>query len=199
MLCLLQLASRSTGISAQSHELLGCDIATLGLFPARLTLFQREVHPMATDVRSIRFHAILWSLVAYGLSLVLPALREPRGAQGADNDIYGIQCLILVPFVMLYPAWYANWLFFIGLGIFVRKRYVAAFWCGLISILLALTTVGLFSAQLQRWLDRRDKAVFPLGPGYFSWLLSMVILTVGARWQMPRSAAQRPPAPPSSP
>ncbi len=127
----------------------------------------------------------------YLLSLCLPAMRisgEPR------KWYWGIQCLTYVPYVMTGLPWWANPCFLLGLTLLFLGRRRGAFWCGVFGALLASGTIFLVLPDLAAWISAMSSGLektFPLGPGYFVWLASMIGLTWSAK-QLPQSA------PPSS-
>jgi hypothetical protein len=101
-------------------------------------------------------------LALYVASCVLPAIGKPR------NVIPGIVCLIWVPWVCLFPGWWANPLFFAGCSFLGGRRPAAARSCAILALLLAasvpLTTGGLDCFQI----------------GYAFWTASIALLAVAS-------------------
>lgn len=94
----------------------------------------------------------------YLASLPLPAFRnEP-------SPVLGIHCLILIPFVFMYAAWWANLCWFAGCICLSMDKPGWAIGLGALASTLAVSVF--------RYPDPH------LGPGYYAWLASLLTLTV---------------------
>lgn len=101
---------------------------------------------------------LAWIAALYVLALILPAFVANH-----DSTTYGFHCLILIPFVCLYPAWWANPLFFVGCGYLAAGNRRWAWRLGLAALLLAVSfgmMVGLKDIRI----------------GYAVWMWAMVAL-----------------------
>jgi hypothetical protein len=117
----------------------------------------------------------------YLISLCLPVLYE-----NGHWTLWGCQCLLLFPIVMMFPSWWANPLFAVGLYFLGKGQRRVAFWCGCIALTLALGFMCVFYRATS----------FPFGPGYFAWVICMLGLVLSAKFLSPELA--EPPSPPLS-
>lgn len=115
------------------------------------------------DIRCRNERIIKWGrvglIVLYLVSLLLPSMYATIYLKAGWRP--GFLCLILVPFVMALPPWWANPVFFVGLFSFFVGKFEFACQCGIVATLLSLSTPIFF----------RDNS---LGPGYYTWLSCMV-------------------------
>jgi hypothetical protein len=103
--------------------------------------------------------------VCYAISLPLPASYGSHG-----QAWLGITCLILVPWVLLFPAWYANLFLFIGMLVLAMGKPRGALVLGSIATFAALSF--LLANGLATWRS--------LGIAYYLWLACMVLLVVAS-------------------
>ena len=111
----------------------------------------------------------------YLVSLCLPAIYSGgRGGGffggGGIETMWGIQCLLFVPFVMIMVPWWANPPFFLGLLFLIYGTRRVAFYCALSALLLGLCSVFYF--------DWDGSAGFTFGPGYYAWISCLIGLLV---------------------
>jgi hypothetical protein len=90
--------------------------------------------------------------------------------------IYGWHCLILMPYVLLSPYWYANPVYFAAVFLSFRGRCRSAALAGLVAGALALMFFGVVLISNVKNLG----SLLPL-PGAWLWLLSIWRLTISAR------------------
>ena len=112
-----------------------------------------------------------WLIVFFLISLCLPSLYmvPERGAQWFNRPtgwVWGIVCLSF-PVAWLFPPWWANPCFFVGMVSLRQNRATLAFRCGVLAIFLSVSTVVVFS----------ESDVSSFGPGYFLWLILLAFRT----------------------
>ena len=82
------------------------------------------------------------SLLLYAVACCLPAYWRYGAPDG--QYVYGLFCLIALPFVLISPAWYANPLFFWGCIALAGGNARRASWAGLAATILALSFIASF-------------------------------------------------------
>jgi len=145
---------------------------------------------MAQPAQSSRRHCLAICTLLYAMSLYLPVLVLPPllPRQYHYVSVRGFQCL---PAVIM-PWWWANVLFVVGLIFLVLGRRTAAHLCGIAATGLALSLTFLVLGFLDSWASgsaRAPCAGFPLLPGYFAWLGSMIMLVWFTSEPRPRYTA----------
>jgi hypothetical protein len=114
----------------------------------------------------------LWLIASlYTAALITPAVDFDQSFK------LGFECLILVPWVCMFPEWWANPLLFLGWFLLARRRFSAACWCAAIAGHLALFTFLHFTLAL---------------PGFFLWLASIFALFISGLAGEERGKATRP-------
>ncbi len=112
------------------------------------------------------------SLLLYGVACVLPAFG---GEWAFDvHGIWGALCLVYLPFVLLYPAWWANPLYFWACVSLARGKARRASVISLIALVLALSFAAMTGGEV-------------LQAGFYCWIASILGLAATA-W----SARQNP-------
>jgi hypothetical protein len=125
-----------------------------------------------------RFVLMALSAAVFGLSLALPAIfvSEP-----APNNAYGGGICLLTGWLSLlefWPMWLANPLLLACLIFLGCKKYGIALGLGLVAIALALCSLTI--TEMLRDEGGTMVPVTGFGSGFYLWLLSMVIPTVGS-------------------
>jgi len=123
-----------------------------------------------------RFVIIAVSLVVLGVSLALPALViEPP-----TQPIMAWDCFLLgwLTLLLAWPMWLANPLYLVGLVFLGFKKYHISFGLGVVAIALALCSFTI--TQIVRDEGGTMEKVTGLGSGFYLWLLSISIPTVGS-------------------
>jgi hypothetical protein len=116
------------------------------------------------------------SVVAFFVSLGLPAYRT--GYNEMDNAHFGIEALILGPIGLItgQVAWLANpflWgTWFVRKSALTRQTVAVA--------VIALLIAGAFPLGNNVAVGSAGETPFRVAPGYFVWLLSMVLTAVSA-------------------
>ena len=112
------------------------------------------------------------------VSLGLPAWHD-------GNSTYrGCFCLMMVPYVMFFPAWWANPLLLAGCLCLLRGKPRLAGWLGVLALILAAS----FAMTRQPY--------FRLQAGYYAWVASLFGLIAAAidGWQQGRLVHEGSPA-----
>ena len=105
------------------------------------------------------------SLLHYGVACALPAFG---GEWAFDvHGIWGALCLVYLPFVLLYPACWANPLYFWACVSLARGKARRASVVSLIALVLALSFVAMTEGQA-------------LQAGFYCWVASILGLAVAA-------------------
>jgi hypothetical protein len=134
-----------------------------------------------------RASARLWlALIGtlYASSLPAAAFSSP----GPRSDpTPGLGCLIMIPWVMFSPAWWANPMLLAGCLFLRRGNHCGVLVCGIVAVALAATF------PIQHWLWKPSEffrtdawrhdfgmMIAGLRVGYWLWLLSMVTLLSAA-------------------
>jgi hypothetical protein len=141
----------------------------------------------------VRFVIITLSLAVFGLSLAFPAICFDT----SDGKYPGSLCLMIGWLAILegMPMWLANPLLLLCLIFLGFKQYGIAFGLGLPAVSLAL-----YSLSIKAMACDDQGVMIPVtgfGAGFYLWLLSMVIPTVGSfilsleRKQSPDSESHR--------
>jgi len=127
-----------------------------------------------------------WLLVSVGFFAVAcaaPALEFERVRDAHRAWQWGVGLAIIGWIAILVGqfGWFANLPLLIGwLMVAVRRTRAAAF-CGAIAFLLALLTLQLMFKSFAAGDDHTSvSTVSRLGPGFFLWLGSMLVLPIGA-------------------
>jgi hypothetical protein len=110
------------------------------------------------------------SLGLYGLSLCVPAVRA-CGVEGL-----GYKCLVAAV-VWCPPAWFANFVFFLGVALLVCREPAGAYICGLVAFALGLMVFAPVPGGLAYTGVERLEG---LRVGYFFWQASFAALTVAS-------------------
>jgi hypothetical protein len=117
-----------------------------------------------------------WSLAVlsllYGLACALPAWWHRTA------PISGIACLCIVPYVMFYPYWWANPLFFAGCISLAKGHAEPA------------TILGILASAIAASFFRLNR-LGPAGIGSAFWMASMVGLVIAGFVAMRSEAAAR--------
>jgi hypothetical protein len=140
------------------------------------------------SIQTTNRRAIICLGAIYLISLCLPALYSRGGPGfmgGGNSTFWGFMCLGFLPVVMMVPFWWANPLFYAGLVCLALGRYLAALVLGIIASLLALATIVMVLDDLRPQPGRVP--IFPLGPGYFAWIGSIIGLAVVSFWKLVRT------------
>jgi hypothetical protein len=131
---------------------------------------------MVQSLRSRRIACLVICTFLYALALYLPAVLFPPFFRDEYVPVTGFQCL-QCPIV---PLWCANPLIFVGLVFLVIGRQSAARLCGMAATgLSASLLLIVLPGFLKSWASGDNQAPgfgFPLLPGYFMWLASMMTL-----------------------
>ena len=138
---------------------------------AKIALIRFPTEDDPSSGRWIRWLYAVGIVATYCLACWLPAVDTPLGQSG-------LFCLVLIPYVLKYAAWWANPLFLIGICLltllegsvpetrrqeYSRYRWVAGF--GVAASLLAASTPFYHDIKVLE--------------GYYLWQTSMVLLAVG--------------------
>ncbi|MBY0526668.1 MAG: hypothetical protein K2R98_24945 [Gemmataceae bacterium] len=121
---------------------------------------------------ALAFVVVLW----YAGSLFLPVFYiEDHSPQ------YGIQVLMFGWFGLVAGiiGWFANPLFLFGLLLCLFCRFRTVFWLSAVGLLIALTS---FSLHTVGYTDEGPETLTGFGAGFYCWLASLVLLTVGSLW-----------------
>jgi hypothetical protein len=123
-----------------------------------------------------RFIIMGVSLVVLGCSLALPALVVDPPSQ----TVFGLNCLLLGWLSLLqgWPMWLANPLCWLGLIFLCVKKYYVSFGLGVVAIALALCTYSI--TRILRDEGGTMEKVTGLGSGFYLWLMSLLIPTLGS-------------------
>jgi hypothetical protein len=122
----------------------------------------------------------------YASSLPAPAFCSPRPD---SSPTPGWICLIFIPFVMFFPAWWANPILLAGCLFLRRGNRWGVLLCGLVAVVLAATfpiqeVLWRVPSQYLRtdaqWRHYFGMRMAGLRVGYWLWLLSMVALFAAA-------------------
>ena len=100
----------------------------------------------------------------YAIACACPAFGAP-----GQEPIYGWQCLVEIPYVIYFPAWYANPLFLVGCEAMGRGHNRVAAWLGVTATVLA-ASFGVYAG------------LEPLKIGFLLWLVSMILLATAGFW-----------------
>jgi len=124
----------------------------------------------------VRFVIITLSLAAFGLSLAFPAIV----VDPPEDSYWGGICLLIgwVSVLEFWPMWLANPLLLLCLIFLGCKKYRVALVLGLAAIAFALCTLSI--TQMLRDEGGTMNKVTGFGVGFYLWLLSIVIPTVGS-------------------
>jgi len=142
-----------------------------------LVLLGRDFPPAP---RRIRHGIFLCSVLVYACSLLLPAILF-------DHDPPEIGLTLLVGgwwgFIFLQFAWLANPLYFLAAIIcFVENRGpVKRPIFGVVPLLIVATILALTSFHAREWWPNEAESIpiTGLGPGFYVWISSFLILMVG--------------------
>ncbi len=104
---------------------------------------------------------LAWIASFYAASLCLPALGNSD-----TSFLFGIVCLIYLPFACLCPAWWANPLLFVGCWSLALGNRRTALWCGLVASALGFSIMWVITGIEQ------------LQIGYLFWMASLIGLAV---------------------
>jgi hypothetical protein len=123
-----------------------------------------------------RLVLIVVSLVALGISLALPALV----VDPPSESVLGLNCFLLgwLSLMLAWPMWLANPLYVLGLIFFGFKKYDVSFGLGVVAIGLALCSLTI--TQIMRDEGGTMEKVTGLGSGFYLWLISLLIPTLGS-------------------
>jgi hypothetical protein len=122
----------------------------------------------------------------YVASLPVTAYRLPRPD---SSPTPGWICLIFIPLVMFYPAWWANPILLAGCLFLRRGNRWGVLLCGLVAVVLAATfpiQEVLWNVPSQylrtdaQWRHYFGMTMAGLRVGYWLWLMSMVALFTAA-------------------
>jgi hypothetical protein len=112
---------------------------------------------------SARTGWLLVVVILYVTACALPAISiSPR------EVTLGIWCLIAVPLVCFFPAWWANVALLAGAVLYLCGRLRGAMTLGIIAMLLSATLPFINGPSLSE-----------LRAGYFVWLGSMAVFVLG--------------------
>lgn len=123
-----------------------------------------------------RFVMMGFSLAMFGLSLAFPAiLVDPP-----DESYWGGICFLIgwLSLLEFWPMWLANPLLLLCLIFLGCKKYRVALGLGLAAIAFALCTLTI--KQMLRDEGGTMLPVTGFGAGFYLWLLSIVIPTLGS-------------------
>lgn len=126
-------------------------------------------------------HFLLSSAALFLGSLFLPALSYDPGGGGSDS-LSGLNLLLLGWFDVFegVVGWLANPLYAFGcVAVLLRRRYTALVLLGL-AVLLAISSVQLFSIGVMRDESGHRYPLAALSLGFFAWLAAIVTALLGA-------------------
>ncbi|MGD1908000.1 MAG: hypothetical protein ACFB0C_18700 [Leptolyngbyaceae cyanobacterium] len=142
-------------------------------------------------LKSLRSPMLL-SLALYGLSLALPAFQFLNRGEfntvpdGALTLMPGWEVLALgwLGIFVLQFAWFANVAYLVSLGLWLGRAWRAGTILGLITIGLGLNTLLLFVQELPSNGAGAKMYLQSLQPGFYCWMLSLLIPVLWCRWQL---------------
>jgi hypothetical protein len=126
-----------------------------------------KVHPK----RLLRFVVVSGALVVYLISLCLPAVYVSAPAIDGYGVYRGAECLIELPIALMYPAWWANPVFGVGLILVLFGYSIAGGICGLVSLLFSLS----YCLHVVQDFEFNNE---PLRIGYWFWVGAMFALAL---------------------
>ena len=133
----------------------------------------------------------LASFVAYCAALALPALVFHTTIREVPSDVWTGVTAALVGWegmLVLNFAWLANLAYFVSLRLLLLRRWRAAAAIASIGFLLALQTLSLVGRELPA--DEggvNHMTLVRLHVGFYAWLASLLIVTLGAHASRRRS------------
>lgn len=137
-------------------------------------------------IRTPRLICLFLSFLFYLIAIVTPSLYLERNRgefQGLGNWSFGASLLVIGWLGILCGqyGWFANLPLVVGwLTLSLNRRLVAGL-CGTISVVVALHTLELFRTPIPGVESRNDSEILKaLGVGYYLWVLSMVLVVLGA-------------------
>lgn len=134
---------------------------------------------MIVQIKKILF---LSSIGCFFLSLLLPCFYLKEGAVYGYDALFNGWIGVIAGGAFL--CWLANPLLF-GAWYYFFRNYTMALLSSGLSLLFSFGF--LFYDQIQTSESGQHSAIFSLGPGYWFWLLSTVILFFGNLWLRVRS------------
>lgn len=136
--------------------------------------------------RTLCLTAVVPAFLVYLVSLFSPAVFVGGFEAGSGRPFSGFECLTMFPFD--YPAWWANPVFFVGLGCLILRRAVPAGICGVIATLLTLSYLvpEKVGNETDEW-----ALIAPVEFGYWIWVTAMGMLALSLVIPMARTSGQR--------
>jgi hypothetical protein len=152
--------------------------AAIGLLVMAVFSTRSELQASITDEKAdahrqrvLRFGLASTSLVIYLISLCLPAVYVIAPAIDAYRVYRGGECLIELPLALMYPAWWANPAFAIGITLVFMGYTVPGGICGLVSLLFSLS----YCLDVLRDFEYNNE---PVRIGYWFWVGAMLALAI---------------------
>ena len=135
------------------------------------------------------------SLACYFLACVLPALHFVNSGNGPD-PMNGFNILMIGwmgVFVGQF-AWFANPFILLSGIVFLFRQWLASILVILVGLAISLNTFTLFGQEIPADEANVNKlSLVSLGPGYYLWIASMVVILGGAivLWIASRAARRK--------
>lgn len=126
---------------------------------------------------------LLASLALFGLACLMPAIEFEKIRGGERDWQWGIGLALIgwIAILVSQFGWYANLPLALGWLFLTLRSTRAAAICGAVALVIALHTIHLMYRSFAAGDDHTSiSTVSRLGPGFFLWLGSMVVLMVGA-------------------
>ncbi len=116
----------------------------------------------------VRLGLALIAVVLYLVALASPAVDGSLPAIDGYRVYRGWECLVELPLALMFPAWWANPLFVVGLACMLFRRVAIGGILGVIALLLSLS----FCLDVLKEFERNR----PVRVGYWLWVASMAVL-----------------------
>ena len=136
---------------------------------------------------------LLTSLACYALACIFPALNFVNSGNGPD-PMNGLNILLLgwMGVFIGQFAWFANPFIALSALILLFRQWLAAIIAILIGLAISLNTFALFGQEIPADEANVNKlTLVSLGPGYYLWVASMLVILLGALGLWIASSAAR--------